>query len=92
MITKGLVRVVGFSMVMAAMALAQPKSTGAAGKANPAARQFHDLLEAEWEYGLKLSPVNASSLGDRRYNDKWEDISLGLSSVTTNTGRPRARS
>src|SRR5688500_1537675 len=77
MITKGLVRAVGFSIVMAAIALAQPKSTGApATKAKPTTKQFHALLDAEWEYSLKLSPVRASSFGDRRYNDKWEDISL----------------
>lgn len=40
------------------------------------ARSFHDLLETEWEYGMQESPTWASSLGDRRWNDRWEDVSL----------------
>jgi len=39
-------------------------------------KQFQDLLASEWEYGLKESPTFASHLGDKRYNDRWPDVSL----------------
>jgi prolyl oligopeptidase len=35
---------------------------------------FHALLDREWEYSMKEWPTAASSLGDRRWNDKWPDI------------------
>src|SRR5262245_21776688 len=39
-------------------------------------KRFKDLLAAEWEYGLRESPTFASHLGDKRYNDRWPDVSL----------------
>jgi uncharacterized protein (DUF885 family) len=41
-----------------------------------AAKRLHELFEAEWEYTLREDPLRASSLGDRRYNDRWPDVSL----------------
>jgi uncharacterized protein (DUF885 family) len=38
--------------------------------------RFHGLLASEWEYGLRESPTFASHLGDKRYNDRWPDVSL----------------
>lgn len=37
---------------------------------------FHVLLEESWQWTLDENPVFASMLGDRRANDKWEDLSL----------------
>jgi uncharacterized protein (DUF885 family) len=34
-----------------------------------------DLLAERWEYTLRRSPVFASMLGDKRWNDKLEDLS-----------------
>ena len=41
-----------------------------------ATTDFATLLEEHWEWRLASSPVMASSLGDRRYNDQWKDKSL----------------
>ncbi|MFN2597672.1 MAG: DUF885 family protein [Pyrinomonadaceae bacterium] len=41
-----------------------------------AARSLHALFEEEWEYAMREHPTWASTLGDRRYNDRWEDDSL----------------
>ncbi|MFN2456142.1 MAG: DUF885 family protein [Pyrinomonadaceae bacterium] len=39
-------------------------------------KTLNELFAAEWEYRLRQNPAEASSLGDRRYNDRWEDASL----------------
>lgn len=32
------------------------------------------LIDSEWEYDLQRNPVSASLRGDRRWNDRWEDL------------------
>jgi uncharacterized protein (DUF885 family) len=39
-------------------------------------QRFHNLLADEWEYTLREAPTFASHLGDKRYNDRWPDVSL----------------
>ncbi len=46
-----------------------------AAEPNPAVK-LHQLFDAEWQRGLRENPVNASYLGDRRYNDRWPELSL----------------
>ncbi|NRD66249.1 DUF885 domain-containing protein [Corallococcus exiguus] len=41
-----------------------------------ASASLHTLLEAEWQYSLQQYPTYASLLGDRRWNDRWDDLSL----------------
>jgi uncharacterized protein (DUF885 family) len=38
-------------------------------------RRLHKLLGEQWEYALRTSPEFASVLGDKRYNDRWADVS-----------------
>ena len=42
---------------------------------NTSAQALRQLLDREWEYQMAHDPVSASALGDRRWNDKWEDLS-----------------
>ncbi|MDW8479791.1 MAG: DUF885 domain-containing protein [Xanthomonadales bacterium] len=47
-----------------------------AGAGTEAARALHRLFAEEWERGLAEDPVRASLRGDRRYDDRWGDLSL----------------
>ncbi len=38
--------------------------------------EFAALLDEAWEWQLAEYPVFASRLGDRRYNDRWTDLSI----------------
>jgi uncharacterized protein (DUF885 family) len=38
-------------------------------------KALNDLLAEQWEYYLRTNPVFASSLGDKRWNDKLNDFS-----------------
>jgi uncharacterized protein (DUF885 family) len=37
---------------------------------------LHKLFDTDWNYQMEQSPTTASTLGDRRWNDRWEDISI----------------
>ncbi|MGH8494698.1 MAG: DUF885 domain-containing protein [Gammaproteobacteria bacterium] len=41
-----------------------------------AVEELHALFESEWERQLEEDPTFASTLGDRRYDDRWPDLSL----------------
>ena len=45
------------------------------GWAQSPAEQLQTLFEEEWQYSLRESPTMASALGDRRYNERWPDLS-----------------
>lgn len=48
-------------------------SAAAEPDAGPA---LHALFDAEWERTLREHPTFASELGDRRGNDRWDDVSF----------------
>jgi len=43
---------------------------------NNAARALQKLLEDDWEWTMRENPTFASTLGDRRFNDRLDDVSL----------------
>jgi uncharacterized protein (DUF885 family) len=61
-------------MLTLVMAAAAAPAT-AAEPAPGAGQRLHELFEAEWERGLRENPTWASYLGDRRFDDRWPDLS-----------------
>ena len=49
-----------------------------------------ELLHEQWEYNLRTTPELASILGDRRYNDRMNDVSeeAVLADLSRNAGVP----
>ena len=56
--------------MMVPMALANPSADLDARR-----KALNDLLHEQWEYQLRRSPIYASILGDKRYNDQLDDFS-----------------
>lgn len=42
------------------------------------AQKLHAIFDADWEHAMETSPTWASQLGDRRWNDRWPDLSLSV--------------
>ncbi|MCY1014989.1 DUF885 domain-containing protein [Pyxidicoccus sp. MSG2] len=50
--------------------------TAEAEKRDATATTLHALIQREWQYQLEHNPTYASVSGDRRWNDRWDDLSL----------------
>jgi uncharacterized protein (DUF885 family) len=61
-----------FALTLLAAAVPTARS---AEPSSSAAKELHQLFESEWERGLRENPVAASFQGDRRYDDRWPDLS-----------------
>jgi uncharacterized protein (DUF885 family) len=64
--------VVAISAIALAGVLAGQGRTGG----SDAAERLHKLFDREWDYAMRENPVRASLLGDRRFNDRWPEVSL----------------
>jgi uncharacterized protein (DUF885 family) len=57
-------------LVPAAMVAANPPASLESRR-----QALNDLLHEQWEYTMRTSPIYASILGDKRYNDQLDDFS-----------------
>ena len=66
-----------FLICLLTVAMLIPAAGAAATPADIEARRkvLNDLLHEQWEYTMRTSPIYASILGDKRYNDKLDDFS-----------------
>jgi uncharacterized protein (DUF885 family) len=65
-----LICLLAVAMIPAAVAAANPPADLEARR-----KALNDLLHERWEYTMRTSPLYASILGDKRYNDKLDDFS-----------------
>jgi len=64
------------SFVCAWLQLSHSASAQSQSSPSAAGKTLNDFFEAEWNYEMEQSPIRASFLGDRRWNDRWGDRSL----------------
>jgi uncharacterized protein (DUF885 family) len=66
------------SLVLTSLLLSLlPLTARAQGAADEAeARALHEFFKTDWDYQMEQNPTTASTLGDRRWNDRWEDSSM----------------
>lgn len=70
-------RLIKFSLTTFAIALLHsPAGAVAETKETETSKALNAFFEAEWNYEMEQSPARASSMGDRRWNDRWGDQSL----------------
>lgn len=77
---KSLVRRIKTCFLIAAVVVGLLRGSSGFAGAAPAPHKSYDaafsnFLAAEWDYTMQQDPVWASTLGDRRWNDRWEDLS-----------------
>ena len=67
-----------FLICLLAVAMLIPATVAAANPPadlEPRRKALNDLLHERWEYTMRTSPIYASILGDKRFNDKLDDFS-----------------
>ena len=69
-------KIQGFSMKKIVIALFWLTLAVAGAAQADATADFRSLLDEHWEWTLSNSPEMASSLGDRRFNQAWQDKSI----------------
>jgi uncharacterized protein (DUF885 family) len=67
-----------FIVFLCCLANASLHAEDAPSKSNSEKHQaLTQLFADEWERGLRESPESATNNGDKRFNDRWTDLSLG---------------
>src|SRR6476469_8609408 len=74
LVGRACVRLFASSVLLAPIVAATLVAQGPSA-ADPGAR-LHMLFDREWDWELQQSPLTASSLSDKRWNDRWDDMSL----------------
>src|SRR4051812_31165253 len=70
-------RLISFSITSVVLALLQcPLALSAETKDAGPGKELTAFFETEWNYEMEQNPARASSMGDRRWNDRWSDQSL----------------
>lgn len=64
------------TMLIALVAACSPPPQTPRTPANGPAQALHRLFDEAWETTLRENPVWAAELGDRRWADRWTDVSL----------------
>jgi uncharacterized protein (DUF885 family) len=82
-------RAAGTALIFVSIGLAgqaphgsEPVQTGHARS-----QSVHDLFSDYWEDYLRSHPEAATSLGDKRYNDRWSDLSSAAIAVSLKRDR-----
>ncbi|MFZ1221200.1 MAG: DUF885 domain-containing protein [Chthoniobacterales bacterium] len=65
-----------FCLTPIVLALQFPLSLFAQTKESDPGKELTAFFETEWNYEMEQNPGRASSMGDRRWNDRWGDQSL----------------
>jgi uncharacterized protein (DUF885 family) len=68
---RSLVQLVLLMVLLCSSVFAAPPQADLEGRR----KALNDLLAERWEYSLRTSPIYASILGDKRWNDKLDDFS-----------------
>ena len=68
-------RLLALSLSILAAAVSATTPAHAAPEAGSAGPLLQQIFEAEWERDLREDPLLATYLGDRRYEDRWPDLS-----------------
>ena len=81
MCLRSLQRVLPATLSLGVMLAGLTRLEGSMGNAHDnatgdAAQNLRALFAREWDYEMQLDPVRASSMGDRRWNDRWSEETL----------------
>ncbi len=83
-----MIRPMLMALILASVSSPAATAAPAMAAATAPAQALQQLFAAEWERGLVESPENASANGDRRFNDRWSDMSLAA--ITREEAEERA--